>query len=215
LILPQAVTLLLKIHIKTNEFSGFSVFYKIIFNLESSSGSSTFSCHLFHLLKTNLKMISQKPLVKSYVNETDDDATIICPDCKAAKTISVKQFRDNQHVVKVKCKCGYIFKVQLEFRVYYRKEIVLPATYDLDPPAVGGGSVEIVNLSLGGACFEISGVHDIKVGLKGSINFTLDDNKQTVFFKNVIIRSIHENRIGCEFIEDQAYQKDLGFYLRT
>lgn len=145
---------------------------------------------------------------------SDDGTTITCPDCHSSKTISVEQFRNTKHVVSVKCKCGYIFKVELEFRRYYRKDTDLPGTYDLNPPAVGGGRVEIVNLSLGGACFEISGIHDIKVGQTGSIHFTLDDHKQTVFFKNVRIQSVEKSRIGCKFVEDKAYQKELGFYLR-
>lgn len=159
-------------------------------------------------------MISQNPTVKSYVNQSDNDAIITCPDCHSSKNISVEQFRDNQHVVKVKCKCGYVFKVELEFRRYYRKDTDLPGTYDLNPPGIGGGRVEIINLSLGGACFEINGLHDVKVGQKGSINFTLDDHKQTVFIKNVIVQSVHKNRVGCRFVEDKAYQKELGFYLR-
>ncbi len=138
---------------------------------------------------------------------------IVCPACDAARTISVAQFRHRQHVIKVKCKCGFRFKVYLEFRRHFRKSTDLEGMYDLVPPAVGGGKAKVVNLSLGGACFEVRGIHDLKVGQTGSLHFTLDNRKETVLFKKVVIKTVIGNRIGCQFVEDRAYQKELGFYL--
>jgi hypothetical protein len=43
--------------------------------------------------------------------------------------------------------------------------------------------------------------------------FTLDNRKQTVLTKNIIIRTVTGNRIGVEFVEDRAFEKELGFYL--
>ena len=158
-------------------------------------------------------MTAEQPITKSFV-KGDDEATIVCPHCQSAKVISVKQFRNRQHVLKVKCKCKNNFKVQLEFRRHFRKDTDLDGTYDLDAPAIGGGMVKITNLSLSGTCFEVRGVHDIKIGQNGSINFTLDNRKQTVFFKSVTVRSVRGNSIGCEFSDAQAFEKELGFYLR-
>ncbi len=149
---------------------------------------------------------------KSFVKE-DEKATIVCPECNSAKTIGVSQFRNRQHSLKVKCKCGNSFKVQLEFRRNFRKELELEGVYELEAPAVGGGRTKIVNLSLSGACFEIRGIHNLQVGHKGSLVFTLDNRKETVLLKQVVIKSIRKNKIGCEFIEDKAFEKDLGFYL--
>ena len=158
-------------------------------------------------------MTNQPLITKSFV-KPDDGATIVCPTCSAAKTISVKQFRNRSHLVKVKCKCGHSFKVQLEFRRHYRKHTDLSATYDLLAPAVGGGIAHLINLSLSGACFEVRGIHELHIGQKGTIAFTLDNRKQTALFKNVTIRSVKGNRIGCEFVDDTAFEKELGFYLR-
>ena len=105
------------------------------------------------------------------------------------------------------------YKVHLEFRRHFRKPTELEGTYDLIPPAIGGGKIKIVNLSLNGACFEVRGIHDMQVGQKGSLVFTLDNRKETVLFKKVIIITVNGNRIGCEFVEDRAYEKELGFYL--
>ncbi|MCP3891491.1 MAG: hypothetical protein GY702_21885 [Desulfobulbaceae bacterium] len=157
-------------------------------------------------------MTNQKPTDKAYVKQ-DNQVTIVCPECDRTKTISVKDFRDKQHVVKVRCKCGHAYRLQLEFRKHFRKETSLQGTYDVHPPGVGGGKTKVLNLSLSGACLEVQGMHDLKVGHKGELVFTLDNRKESILYKQVIIRSVTDKLIGCEFIEDQAYKKELGFYL--
>jgi len=157
-------------------------------------------------------MTNQTPTNKTFVKE-DSQATIVCPACSSAKTISVEEFRHRQHVIKVKCKCGNSFSLQLEFRQFFRKDTDIQGVYDIKPPARGGGIATIVNLSLTGACFEVRGLHDLKIGHKGSLVFTLDNRKETVLYRQVIIRSVEGKRIGCEFVEDRAFDKELGFYL--
>lgn len=157
-------------------------------------------------------MTNQNPTDKAYVKD-DNQATIVCPECNMTKTISVRDFRHKQHVVKIKCRCSHVFRLQLEFRRHFRKDTELQGTYELDPPAVGGGMTTIVNLSLSGVRIRVNGLHDLKVGQKGSMVFTLDNRKETVLAKQVIIRSVQGNLIGCEFVQDQAYTKELGFYL--
>ncbi len=149
---------------------------------------------------------------KSFV-KTDGEAMIVCPACDAARAISAAQFRHRLHLIKVKCKCGHVFKVHLEFRRSFRKTTELEGTYDLSPPAIGGGKIKIMNLSLNGVCFEVRGIHYMQVGQLGSLVFTLDNRKETVLFKKVIIKTVTGNRIGAEFVEDRAYEKELGFYL--
>lgn len=149
---------------------------------------------------------------KSFV-KPDETTMIVCPQCDSAKNISVAQFRHRNHVLKVRCKCGHSFRIQLEFRRHFRKNTDLSGTYDLQKPATGGGKLRIINLSLSGACFQIRGVHDLKIGQKGVVIFTLDNRKQTVLRKNVVIRNVKKNQIGCEFVSDRAFEKELGFYL--
>lgn len=158
-------------------------------------------------------MTNQPPSQKSFV-KSGDQATIVCPQCSSAKIIAVRQFRQHLHMLKVKCRCGYYFKVQLEFRRHYRKDTEIQGMFNAMPPAATGGKVKVVNLSLSGACFELRGVHDLKIGQKGVLIFTLDNRKETVLTKSVFIRTVTGNRIGSEFVEDRAFDKELGFYLR-
>jgi hypothetical protein len=158
-------------------------------------------------------MTHDSPTTTTFVKD-DSGTTIVCPRCYSAKTTSVKQFRNQHQKLRVKCKCGHTFKIELEFRRQYRKSTELPGKSQVDTPTFDGKFVKIVNLSMSGVRFEVHGMHDIQIGQKGTVNFTLDDRKRTVFVKNVVVRSIQENSIGCEFVKDQAYQKELGFYLR-
>jgi hypothetical protein len=149
---------------------------------------------------------------KAFVNP-DDTATLVCPVCKTSRMVSVKEFRSRQHLLKIRCKCGHQYKVHLEFRRYSRKPTDLDGLYETEPPAISGGKLKIINLSLSGACFEVRGKHDLEPGQRGSLVFTLDNRKASVLTRQMIIKSVNKNRIGCEFIEDRAYDKDLGFYL--
>ncbi len=158
-------------------------------------------------------MTNPAPPHKSFV-KSGDEATIVCPQCNGAKIIAVRQFRHHLHRLIVKCRCGYSFKVQLEFRRHFRKTTDLSGTYEPVAPAIGGGKAKVVNLSLSGACFELRGVHDLKVGQRGVLIFTLDNRKETVLSKSMFIRSVTGNLIGGEFVEDRAFEKELGFYLR-
>ena len=159
-------------------------------------------------------MTNQSPSQKSFV-KSGNEATIVCPECGRAKDINVRQFLHQMHMVKVECKCGYSFKVELEFRRHYRKPTNLPGTYNPLPPAIAGGKIKVVNLSLSGACFEMHGTHDLKIGQIGDLVFTLDNRKETILTKSLVIKSVTGNRIGGEFMEDRAFEKDLGFYLRS
>lgn len=158
-------------------------------------------------------MTHDSALQTSFV-KNDNITTIVCPSCYTAKTASVKQFHNKKHILKVKCKCGYTFKLELEFRRQYRKDTEIAGTSNLNPLGLGEDFVKIINLSMSGACFEVLGIHNIQIGQKGSINFRLNDARQTPLVKNVVVRSVRGKLIGCEFVEDRAYQKELGFYLR-
>jgi len=158
-------------------------------------------------------MAHDNPINTSFVKD-NNITTIVCPSCYTAKTASVKKFRNQKNALKVKCKCGHTFRLELEFRRQRRKTTELDGTALFNSPALGDEVVKIVNLSMSGACFEVPEKHNIQIGQKGSINFTLNDVRQTPFVKNVTVRSIQGNRIGCEFDEKPAYQRKLGFYLR-
>lgn len=160
---------------------------------------------------TNKK--TQIPSVKAFVND-QAMASISCPACGIVRTISVKKFKHKQHVLNVKCKCQLQFKAHLEFRKQFRKVTELDGLYVIQPPDAGGGRIKIKNISRSGIGFAVSGVHPIKLGQEARIKFVLDNRKATELDKYVTIMSIKGNYIGCQFVENQAFEKELGFYLR-
>lgn len=156
------------------------------------------------------RSLSEEPK-KIFVSE-DGMATIICPNCGQTKQVSVADYIDTHKSIKVRCKCEQKFKVDLEFRQQHRKKTNLNGIYDI-ASETGGGRAEIKDVSLSGIGFTVSGVHNVRVGQKIQIEFMLDDSKQTKLNKTAVVRSVSDNRIGCEFQKENAFEKDLGFYL--
>ena len=72
----------------------------------------------------------------------------------------------------------------------------------------------VINLSKDGIGFSVSGMHNIRVGQTANVDFVLDNRKSTRITKEVVIKTIDNNRIGCEFLSHQAFEKDFGFYLQ-
>lgn len=151
--------------------------------------------------------------VKAFVSDSGM-TSISCPACGLVRETSVSKFRNQRHVLSVKCKCGITFKVHLEFRKFFRKPTDLEGVYTILPPDAGGGRVKVKNISRSGIGFSVSGRHDIKIGQNAKIKFTLDNRKSTELDKYVIIKSVNQNYIGCAFVENQDFEKELGFYLR-
>ncbi len=142
-------------------------------------------------------------------------ATIICPSCNKAKSISVASLHGKQHTIKVRCSCNNPFIAHLNFRKHYRKEINLTGSYHvLKPPGSGGGVIQIQNISMTGIGFTVSGHHNMKEKQTVQLEFHLDDRNKTKMLKLATIRSVQDNYIGCAFADQKLYEKELGFYLR-
>ena len=140
-------------------------------------------------------------------------ATLSCPDCARSKRIPVDRYIGKKHTIKVKCRCDTSFVAHLEFRKHYRKPTELQGLYRIISEGAGGGSAVIHNISKAGLGFTVSGVHNIQIGQKALIDFVLDNTKSTRLSKEVEIRTVNKNHIGCQFIPHQPFEKDLGFYL--
>ena len=163
-------------------------------------------------------MLSQHPhgitVQKSFV-KTNDTASIQCPSCHLVKNIAVSKFRNSRHTFKVRCNCGHTFLVSLDFRRHYRKPTELTGSYKVIVPAGhGSGKMQVNNVSRSGVDFSVSGRHSISIDQKIIITFKLDNKKETEIQKQVIVRRISKNSIGCEFVEQSQIGKALGFYLR-
>jgi len=144
----------------------------------------------------------------------EGSAMISCPRCGKTKQVAVGKYCGKKHTIKVRCSCNTSFLAYLEFRRNYRKPTDLSGTYRIISDGAGGGTVSIKNISRGGIGFSVSGRHNIEIGQKALVDFVLDNRKSSRVSKEVIVRSVTNNHIGCQFVSHQPFEKDLGFYLQ-
>ena len=144
-------------------------------------------------------------------------ATFICPQCQKSKTVDVSKYASLDKIVKVKvsCPCGYRYTSILEKRKKYRKETNLPGTFVrlVDGRRVGGGLMNVKDLSTSGLKINTSAQHNCAVGDVVLVEFSLDDSHRTLIKKKVIVRNVVGANIGTEFAPTEAIDKALGFYL--
>lgn len=153
--------------------------------------------------------------VKVYVRD-NNTATLICPACGAIKHTNTDAFRHSRHTITVRCRCREMFNILLDFRRHYRKQISLPGTYEITSQGgIGGGIIHIRNISKGGLGFTVSGLHRIDKGQELLLEFQLNDKMKTVLKKMALVKSVQQNNIGCQFMENVEIDKALGFYLQS
>jgi hypothetical protein len=158
-------------------------------------------------------MTEEMETIKAFVRD-DNTVTIVCPNCSMPKNVSVAAFKNKCHFMRVRCPCQTIFRVQLDFRRHYRKPVDLPGIFKSIKPQGMNGEMQIKDISQGGVGFTVPDVHFLDKGHVLTLTFSLDDKKQTRLVKEVVVTSVDKNFIGCSFVEKQAFNKELGFYLK-
>jgi len=99
-----------------------------------------------------------------------------------------------------------------EKRRYFRKRVDLNGQYR-NQLTGSPGEVLVEDVSFKGLKMTTIGPSDIKSGDRLSIEFTLDNPRKSRIRREPRARHVDQNRIGIEFINPPAYDKDLGFYL--
>ena len=149
---------------------------------------------------------------KVFVRE-DGSTVIKCPSCKHARTVSVEKFKDKKKIIKIKCSCKESYLVSLELRKMYRKSTNLKGSYINYSLNNELGMMIVKDVSMGGIGFEAVGGNRIEKEHELEVTFTLDDTHSSVIKKQVVVRIVNNNYVGCEFTHAHEYNKALGFYL--
>jgi glyoxylase-like metal-dependent hydrolase (beta-lactamase superfamily II) len=150
--------------------------------------------------------------------------TLSCPSCLFVRDVSVDQYAGTKHFLTINCPCGTTYGVKLNFRKQYRKDVSIGGFYttgDEDIGSIDSGTVPTVpincrisNISLGGLGFTVIGQVGFQVGDTLRVRFTLDKEPPEIIEKEVLVRMIRDNYIGCAFIEESGFtDRTLGFYL--
>ncbi len=148
--------------------------------------------------------------VKVYLDETRN-ATIVCGGCGKSREINFTQ-REAPPSSLVKCGCGNNFIVLFEKRQHYRKQVDIRGISFTKADLAEGEPIHLMDISLSGVQFKVSGVNPFQLNQKLRIIFRLEDKTVNLV---VSVRRIIGNNIGAEIttIDDHS-RKVLGFYLR-
>jgi PilZ domain len=139
--------------------------------------------------------------------------TITCPKCGLAKNRNVTEFKDTPKRLKVKCKCGEVFRIFLEFRGYYRKIVRLSGNYFVQEKDEKG-EVLIKNTSINGINFETLKPHNISKDDLVELNFALDNPNKTELQTLVKIMWVIDLNVSGQFIDENRLKQDLVLYLK-
>lgn len=139
--------------------------------------------------------------------------TITCPHCAKQKVVLASLFRGHNNKLKVKCYCKKTFMVHLEFRKNIRKKTELKGTYINHSQEDRSGVLLIQDISMTGLAFTSYAVEKFIEGDELSITFNLDDSRRTEISKNVIVKDIRQNSVGCVYESAERAFSPLGYYI--
>jgi len=137
--------------------------------------------------------------------------TITCPICGLVKNKDITDFKDTHKRLKAKCKCGEVFRIELEFRRYYRKKVRLTGEYYIQEK--GKGEILVEDISMTGIRFSTFKIHNISKDDTVELKFTLDNPKKTEIHTLAKTKWIVDRNVGAQFIDLKHFKQDLVFYL--
>ena len=153
--------------------------------------------------------------LKVFINEKGL-ATFKCPACSHTQTKSIGSFDKIARVKKIKCSCpcGNIFTAILEKRAFYRKEANFVGRYIYRPPdgLEMRGALQVLDVSQSGLLFKTNLKHDLSVGMKITVEFYLDEERNILITKEGTVRRIIEKKVGIKFLTAEHYDQ-LGKFL--
>ena len=106
----------------------------------------------------------------------NNQASIICPKCRFETNIDTTKYKNTQKKLKVKCRCGEIFRLTIEFRKQYRKNVRLSGEYSIQGKKEKGEI--IIKDSLSGIKFENFRPHQISTDDILEVRFRLNNESK-------------------------------------
>jgi transcription elongation factor Elf1 len=137
---------------------------------------------------------------------------IICSECGFSQPIDPKEVPLLRRPFNFHCKCGSVKAYCVNTRKKYRKPTKLRGKY-VNRKTSRKYNMMVEDISLSGIAILVDKDHDIRQGDILDLAFRLNDAAGTEMRNSAIVKRIDRQKIGCEFIIDQAYNKKLGFYL--
>lgn len=142
----------------------------------------------------------------------DGMATLICPNCKASKTVDACKKDIAFRKFNAKCKCGMSIRGRFEIRKQFRKKVNLLGNYK-NPKNGNIGEFDVENISLMGVGFRCFGKPGFQKMDTLDITFTLDNPARSVIKLRVEVVHIEGRYVGVKRCDTKSMQPTLGFYL--
>ena len=142
----------------------------------------------------------------------DNIVVLTCPHCGHQREVHVSLFKGKRTV---RIKCCKSFKVLVDSRKIARKQTRLMGTYKHQSHKNGKSKIIIHDLSLHGISFSCLDF-PYNLGDELTVEFTLEDEYQTLIKQDAIVRNVRGNVAGCEFIKNEmstVYDAPLGYYV--
>ena len=143
-----------------------------------------------------------------------DTARFACPECRRGKIIQISEYNIKKKTVnvKVKCRCGHTYGVILEKKIVSPQDMLLLGTFTSKGRMNCSGKMIIKRLNNKGLIIKTNIPQNMLPGLKLFIEFVLDDAKQSIVKKDVIITAKKGKYLSAEFTSNEHYD-NLGPYL--
>lgn len=143
-----------------------------------------------------------------------DTATLRCPKCNRKKTMQLSQHNIQRPRTRIKCHCccGHTFRAVLERRGQTIKKIHLWGTYTSREHDRWSGRMTVNRLNSRGVALMLNITQKITPGYKLQLEFVLDDAKQSMVKKEVVVTAADGPYISAEFSSREHFD-NLGPYL--
>lgn len=153
--------------------------------------------------------MTQKIFIDSF-----DTAQFACPECKRGKIMQLSEHNIVKRTTKVrcKCKCGHSYIVILEKVAESIQKTQLLGTFISNGQMKCSGKMIIKKLNSKGLMLKTNIEQNIIPGLKLFLEFVLDDAKQSIVKKEVVVKAKKGKYLSAEFTSSEHYD-NLGPYL--
>ncbi len=153
--------------------------------------------------------MEQKILIDSL-----DTARFACPKCDRKKIMQLSEYKINRIMTKVRCKCrcGHTYMIVLQKQTESIQDTQLLGTFISKGHIRCSGKMIIKKLNSKGILVKTNIEQTILPGLKLFLEFVLDDAKQSIVKKEVVVKAKKGKYLSAEFTSDEHYD-NLGPYL--
>ena len=143
-----------------------------------------------------------------------DTARFVCPECKREKIMQLSGYgiKKKQTKVKCRCRCGHTCMVTLEKKTDSIQNTQLLGTFISEENIKCSGKMIIKKLNSQGLMLKTNIEQGILPGLRLFLEFVLDDAKQSIVKKEVVVKAKKGRYLSAEFTSDE-HSDNLGPYL--